>query len=95
MFNYIIEKPGARYAFEVAFHNGTTTQIETEGFKQIEDLPCLIIWGDKDNVMPIKYYERFRRKLPNAKFEEIADAGHSLIDGRTALAYEKLRAFLS
>jgi pimeloyl-ACP methyl ester carboxylesterase len=47
----------------------------------------LIIWGDKDKddvVMPVKYYERFRQKLPNAKFEEIADAGHSLIDEKTA-----------
>jgi pimeloyl-ACP methyl ester carboxylesterase len=33
--------------------------------------------GEKDNVvMPIKYYERFRQNLPNAQFEEIADAGH-------------------
>jgi pimeloyl-ACP methyl ester carboxylesterase len=33
--------------------------------------------GEKDNVvMPIKYYERFTQNLPNAQFEEIADAGH-------------------
>jgi pimeloyl-ACP methyl ester carboxylesterase len=53
----------------------------------------LIIWVEKDNVMLIKYYERFRQNLPNAQFEEIADAGHSLIDEKTALIYEKLRTF--
>jgi pimeloyl-ACP methyl ester carboxylesterase len=95
LFDYTIEKPGAKYAFELACDEVTSTQIEPEGFKIIEDIPCLIIWGEKDNVMPIKYYERFRQKLPNAQFEEIADAGHSLIDEKTALVYEKLRTFLS
>ncbi len=95
LFDYTIEKPGAKYAFEVAFHNTTTTQIEQEGFKKIEDIPCLIILGEKDNVLPIEYYERFRQNLPNAQFEEIADAGHSLIDEKTALVYEKIRTFLS
>ena len=46
-FDYTIEKPGAKYAFEVAFHNTTTTQIEPEGFKKIEDIPCLIIRGKR------------------------------------------------
>jgi pimeloyl-ACP methyl ester carboxylesterase len=95
LFDYTIEKPGAKYAFELAHHSTTTTQIEQEGFKKIEDIPCLIIRGEKDNVLPIEYYEKFRQNLPNAQFEEIADAGHSLIDEKTALVYEKLRTFLS
>jgi pimeloyl-ACP methyl ester carboxylesterase len=81
---------------EVAIDDATSRQIEPEGFKKIEDISCLIIWGEKNNVvMLIKYYERFRQNLPNAQFEEIADAGHSLIDEKTALIYEKLRTFLS
>jgi pimeloyl-ACP methyl ester carboxylesterase len=47
----------------------------------------MIIRGEKDNVLPIEYYERrFRQNLPNAQFEEIADAGHSLIDEKTCLS---------
>jgi hypothetical protein len=38
-----IGRQGAKHAFELAFNNSTTTQIEPEGFKQIEDIPCLII----------------------------------------------------
>jgi pimeloyl-ACP methyl ester carboxylesterase len=78
---------------EVAIDDATSRQIEPEGFKKIGDISCLIIWVEKDNVMLIKYYERFRQNLPNAQFEEIADAGHSLIDEKTALIYEKLRTF--
>ncbi|HET7147275.1 MAG TPA: alpha/beta hydrolase [Candidatus Nitrosopolaris sp.] len=94
LFNYTIEKPGAKHAFEAAFDNSTTTQIEPEGFKQIEDIPCFIIWGEKDNLIPIEYYHRFREELPTAKFETIVDAGHAPFVEKTALIYEKLRTFL-
>ena len=77
LFGYIIEKPGAKHAFEVAFDNSTTTQIDPEGFKQIEDIPCFIIWGEKDNLIPIEYYYKFRQQLPKANYATIADAGHA------------------
>lgn len=94
LFDCIIEKPGAKHAFEAAFDNSTTTQIEPEGFKQIEDIPCLIIWGVKDNLIPLEYYYRFRQELPKAKYETIADAGHAPFVEKEALVYEKLRTFL-
>jgi hypothetical protein len=47
LFDYTIEKPGAKYAFELACDEVTSTQIEPEGFKKIEDIPCLIIWGER------------------------------------------------
>ncbi len=94
LFEYTIEKPGAKHAFEAAFDNSTTTQIEQEGFKQIDDIPCLVIWGEKDNLIPIEYYYKFRQKLPKAKYETITDAGHSPFIEKTALVYEKLRTFL-
>jgi hypothetical protein len=46
-------------------------------------------------AMPSKYYQRFRQKLSNAKLEEIRDSGHSLVDEKTALVYDKIRIFLS
>jgi pimeloyl-ACP methyl ester carboxylesterase len=94
LFGYTIEKPGAKHAFEAAFDNSTTTQIEKEGFKQLNGIPCLIIWGEKDNLIPIEYFYRFRQKLPKANCETIADAGHSPFVEKTALVYEKLRTFL-
>jgi pimeloyl-ACP methyl ester carboxylesterase len=94
LFDYTIEKPGAKHAFEAAFDNSTTTQIEPEGFNQIEDIPCLIIWGKEDKLIPIKYYDIFKQKLPKAKFELIADAGHAPFVEKTALFYEKVCAFL-
>jgi pimeloyl-ACP methyl ester carboxylesterase len=94
LFGYTIEKPGAKHAFEVAFDNSTTTQIDPKGFKQIEDIPCLVIWGEKDNLIPIEYYYKFQQQLPKANYATIADAGHSPFVEKAALVYEKLRTFL-
>lgn len=94
LFGYIIEKPGAKHAFEVAFDNSTTTQIDPNGFKQIEDIPCLVIWGEKDNLIPLEYYYKFKQHLPKATFALIADAGHAPFAEKTALVYENLRTFL-
>lgn len=94
LFGYTIEKPGAKHAFEVAFDNSTTTQIDSNGFKQIEDIPCLVIWGEKDNLIPIEYYYKFKQQLPKANSAIIADAGHAPFVEKTALVYEKLRTFL-
>jgi 2-hydroxy-6-oxonona-2,4-dienedioate hydrolase len=54
----------------------------------------LILWGEKDNLIPIEYYYRFKQALPNAKYEIIADAGHAPFVEKPALLYEKLRTFL-
>lgn len=94
LFDYAIDKPGAKHAFVVAFDNSTTTRIGKEGFSQIKDIPCLVIWGEKDNLIPIEYYYKFKQQLPKANYATIADAGHAPFVEKTALVYEKLRTFL-
>src|SRR5919112_4188546 len=49
LFVSVIERPGAKRAFESAFKNSTTTSITTERLEKIKSIPCLIIWGEKDN----------------------------------------------
>jgi pimeloyl-ACP methyl ester carboxylesterase len=94
LFNYVIEKPGARHAFESAFYDSTTTKIESQRLRQIENIPCLIIWGIEDNLIPLAYANKFTQVLQQAEFEKIADAGHSPFVEKTAKVYERLRTFL-
>jgi pimeloyl-ACP methyl ester carboxylesterase len=94
LFNYVIEKPGAKHAFESAYFNSTTTKIGRERLMRIKDIPCLIIWGTEDNLIPIEYADRFTQVLRQAKFEKIEDAGHSPFVEKTAKVYERLRSFL-
>jgi pimeloyl-ACP methyl ester carboxylesterase len=77
-----IIKEGARNAFERAYENSTRTQIQLlQGFQQIQDVPCLVIWGEKDNLIPIKYYDKFKENLPEpkGKYEIIKGTGHAYL----------------
>ena len=94
MFISVIEKPGAKYAFESAFRNSTTTSINMERLEKIKDLPCLIIWGEKDDLIPLGHIDRFRQILKDAETIVIDDAGHSPFVEKTAIVYQKLLTFL-
>jgi pimeloyl-ACP methyl ester carboxylesterase len=95
LFEYVIEKNGARQAFGSSFKNSTSSQIEPEGFKVIQDIQCLVVWGEKDNLIPVRYCDRFKEMLPKAKYELIKDAGHAPFVEKPALFYQKLTTFLN
>ena len=38
--------------------------------------PALVVWGDKDRVVPLSTANRFLQSLPNAKLEVVKDCGH-------------------
>jgi len=40
------------------------------------DRPTLLLWGAEDRIVTPAYGENWRRALPNARLEPIADAGH-------------------
>lgn len=94
IFILVIEKPGAKHAFESAFRNSTTTSINLERLKQIKDIPCLIIWGERDNLIPVDHINKFGQILKDAKLMVIADAGHSPFVEKTAIVYQRLLTFL-
>jgi pimeloyl-ACP methyl ester carboxylesterase len=39
-------------------------------------VPALVVWGDKDRVVPLSTANRFLQSLPNAKLEVVKDCGH-------------------
>jgi 2-hydroxy-6-oxonona-2,4-dienedioate hydrolase len=94
IFISVIEKPGAKHAFESAFRNSTKNSINLERLEQIRQIPCMIIWGDKDNLIPLCYANKFRQILYNSQFVLITDAGHSPFVEKTAIVYQKLLTFL-
>ena len=94
IFISVIEKPGAKHAFESAFRNSTATSINMERLEKIKDLPCLIIWGEKEDLIPLEHIDRFRQILKDADTIVIDDAGHSPFVEKTAIVYQKLLTFL-
>jgi pimeloyl-ACP methyl ester carboxylesterase len=90
-----INSPGAKYPFESAYQNSTTTQIDLSRLKSIEDIPTLIIWGKTDNLIPIVYSEPFKQVFKNYRVEIIEDAGHAPFAEKPAIICELLHSFLS
>jgi 2-hydroxy-6-oxonona-2,4-dienedioate hydrolase len=90
-----INSPGAKYPFESAYQNSTTTQIDLSRLKSIEDIPTLIIWGKSDNLIPIEYSEPFKLVFKNYRVEMIEDAGHAPFVEKPAIICEILHSFLS
>jgi 2-hydroxy-6-oxonona-2,4-dienedioate hydrolase len=90
-----INSPGAKYPFESAYQNSTTTQIDLSRLKSIEDMPILIIWGKSDNLIPIEYSEPFKQVFKNYRVEMIEDAGHAPFAEKPAIICEILHSFLS
>jgi len=94
IFISVIEKPGARHAFESTFRNSTSATIDLERLKLIKDIPCLLIWGEKDNLIHVSHVHKFRQILKDAKLMVVADAGHSPFVEKTAIVYQRLLTFL-
>jgi pimeloyl-ACP methyl ester carboxylesterase len=40
------------------------------------EAPCLVIWGERDPWLPAEIGELYVRRLPHARLERIAEAGH-------------------
>jgi pimeloyl-ACP methyl ester carboxylesterase len=90
-----INSPGAKYAFESAYKNSTTTQIDLSRLKSIKDIPILIIWGKNDNLIPIEHSNIFKQILRESKVEKIEDTGHAPFAEKPAYVCEILHTFLS
>jgi pimeloyl-ACP methyl ester carboxylesterase len=41
--------------------------------------PTLIIWGEKDQQIPVRYANRLHREIPNSLLVTMPDAGHLIL----------------
>ena len=86
---------GAKYAFESAYRNSTSTQIEISRFKLIQHIPTLIIWGSDDKLIPIEHSQIFKSCFNNVQLEIIPDTGHAPFAEKPAIVCELLHTFMA
>lgn len=70
-FDYVKAKGVMRKTFKIVAEEDLSQdlpKIETE---------TLLIWGEEDKVVPLKYGQQFREKIKNAKLEVLPGIGHS------------------
>lgn len=63
--------------------------------ERLSAIPTLVLWGERDRAFSLEFLERWRRALPGARFERIADAGHWPHEERPELVLEALQRFFT
>jgi pimeloyl-ACP methyl ester carboxylesterase len=58
-------------------------------------VPALIVWGDKDKVVPLATAKRYLAALPNARLEVLADCGHCVDLERPASLAKLVETFIA
>jgi pimeloyl-ACP methyl ester carboxylesterase len=56
--------------------------------------PTLIVWGDRDNLIPLRCGHEFQRLIPGARLSVYPDTGHNAMIERPARFNAELAAFL-
>jgi pimeloyl-ACP methyl ester carboxylesterase len=82
----------SRAAFASREDNDATDRALRQGLKGF-DRPTLLLWGEKDKVVPVGFVAEWQEILPQAEVEVIPNGGHLLLDEFPA-AVEALRRFL-
>ncbi|MCK4355372.1 alpha/beta hydrolase [Candidatus Parcubacteria bacterium] len=57
-------------------------------------IPCLIIWGDKDNMTPISDAYLMDKEIPNSKLEILPGIGHFPYTENPEILAQKIRKFV-
>jgi len=66
----------------------------SKGIKDIKT-PTLVMWGTKDEWIPFKYFESWKKEMPNAKFIQYEGAGHTPMEERPDETARDADLFLS
>jgi pimeloyl-ACP methyl ester carboxylesterase len=68
--------PNAKYAF-MSTILGLKNAPEISTKLEILEIPTLVIWGELDPVIPIKYAEYFVQKIRDCRFYQMENCGHT------------------
>ena len=56
--------------------------------------PTLLIWGDKDRLIPLRYGRRLARDLPNGRLKIVSNVGHMPQEEAPERVLSLIRAFM-
>ncbi|MFM8659057.1 MAG: alpha/beta fold hydrolase [Candidatus Nitrosotenuis sp.] len=68
--------PNAKYAF-MSTILGLKNAPEISAKLAVLDIPTLVIWGELDQVIPVKYAEYFVQKIRDCRFYQMEGCGHT------------------
>ena len=57
-------------------------------------VPTLLVWGDKDGLVPVRFGEAYRALIPGSRLVVLKDAGHAPFDEQKDAFVAALREFI-
>ena len=97
-------KPSERVAVQafvrdIPLHAGhpsmPTLQAVEANLSRLQDLPTLLLWGEKDWVFTPAFRKQFEARFPGARSVPFPDAGHLIWEDERERCVETLRAWLA
>ncbi len=86
--------PNSKNAFQSTLENSANTQIGLPRLKLIDDIPTLILWGEKDSAIPLVHSQKFKDALKNSQISIISNTGHAPFVEKPNLVCKMLQKFL-
>ncbi|MDX5436939.1 MAG: alpha/beta fold hydrolase [Pontibacter sp.] len=83
------------WMFAKALHQASTYYAQDlwEKREQLKDIPKLILWGEKDKLLPLHFLDKWKQAFPEAKVVKF-DAGHFLQEEKGGEITDQIRSFL-
>ncbi len=88
-----MQLPNAKYAFMSAVL-GSKAAPSLEGRLQRIKAPTLVVWGDKDALMPVEFAEKFRQEISGSKLVIMKGCGHTPYFDKPDKFCDLVRGFL-
>jgi len=63
--------------------------------ERLGKIPMLILWGEKDFVFDMDYFDEWRRRFPYAETHTFAHAGHYVLEDEPEAVIDKIGLFLT
>ena len=94
-YEHFLTLPGAQHALvETArqLHVRDSAEIEN-GLSEIS-VPTIVIWGEKDPVLPVAHAKKFCEQIPRCDSHILADTGHIPAEEKPAITAGIIQSFL-
>jgi len=77
-----------RLAYRPRYHNPSLAK-----WLHRIDVPTLLIWGDKDGLVPVRFGEAYRESIPGSRLVVLENAGHAPFDEQKDAFLAAFRGF--
>jgi len=89
------QHPGyLRSLFSTIFHFDFQSSLKSTEFIDKLNLPILIIWGDRDTLIPVENAYRYHKLYKNSLLTIVSGANHSLLIEHSEQAIQSIKTFL-